>query len=333
MAETFISKRAIFPYGLQRKFLYSAKNNLAVTWNEMASILKISPRTLTDWKREKFYMSWKSATLLSSKSRLKLSKTVEARDAFWYVHKGARLGGLAHYKKYGSIGNPEKRKAEWRKWWMRDGRFLKTIWNAPLPFKKAKKSSDLAEFIGIVMGDGGISEYQISITLHHQDDLEYKRFVVDLIKNLFGITPAVYHDVKNSVNNIVISRKKLVEFCVKELGLKRGNKIKQQIDIPIWIKINHNYQIACARGLFDTDGSVVKHKYLVNGKLYSYKKLQFTTLSKPLLFSMYKILRRIKLNPRLARGKEICIDSKMYVQRYFNVIGSHNPKHLNRYKN
>ena len=101
----------------------------------------------------------------------------------------------------------------------------------------------------------------------------------------------------------------------------------------IWIKRNKKFQIACVRGLIDTDGSVIIHKYGVNGKLYNYKKLQFTSLSRPLLLSVYKILKDLEVNPRLARQKEVWIDSKMSVKKYFDIVGSHNLKHLNRYRN
>ena len=41
--------------------------------------------------------------------------------------------------------------------------------------------------------------------------------------------------------NIVISRVELVRFFVKILGLKIGNKVRQQIDIPRWIMKNKNF--------------------------------------------------------------------------------------------
>ncbi|OHA51531.1 MAG: hypothetical protein A3A97_03680 [Candidatus Terrybacteria bacterium RIFCSPLOWO2_01_FULL_40_23] len=334
MAEMLIDKRVIFPRNKQRQFILLAKEKINISWGAMAEMLNVSSRTLTDWKREKFSIPLGAITALSKKSGIKIPYNIEIKEPFWYVHKGARLGGLARYKKYGSIGSSEKRIAQWRSWWEKEGRFRKnTINNTPLSFKKPKPSDKLSELVGIIIGDGGISKYQISITLHHKDDAEYMIFVINLIKDLFEVTPAVYHDAKDSVNNIVISRKNLVKFCVEKLDLKIGNKIRQQVDIPEWIKRNKKFQIACVRGLIDTDGSVIIHKYGVNGKLYNYKKLQFTSLSRPLLLSVYKILKDLEVNPRLARQKEVWIDSKMSVKKYFDIVGSHNLKHLNRYRN
>ena len=183
------------------------------------------------------------------------------------------------------------------------------------------------------------AKVHLTLAFLGEQNPEIKDKLVEIIEqsakdiSLFEVTPAVYHDAKDSVNNIVISRKNLVKFCVEKLDLKIGNKIRQQVDIPEWIKRNKKFQIACVRGLIDTDGSVIIHKYGVNGKLYNYKKLQFTSLSRPLLLSVYKILKDLEVNPRLARQKEVWIDSKMSVKKYFDIVGSHNLKHLNRYRN
>ena len=241
---------------------------------------------------------------------------------------------MAVYKKYGIIGgNQEIRKKKWREWWEKSGKFnLNLLPNKTLPFKTPRKSNKLAEFIGIMLGDGGISQYQITVTLHDKDDLEYSKFVLKLMKKLFGINPSVYHDKKDSVNTITISRSILVKFLTDEIGLKIGNKIKQQVDIPGWIKKNKKFEIACLRGLMDTDGCLVLHKYKVKNKEYRYKKLEFCSASKPLIKSIIEILKKFDFRPRLSHNsKNVWIDSKSEVERYFKIIDSNNPKHKNRF--
>ena len=68
-----------------------------------------------------------------------------------------------------------------------------------------------------------------------------------------------------------------------------------------------------------------------NEKLYSYKKLSFTNLSKPLVIFVYKTMKNIGLNPRMSRNKDVWLDSINDMKKYFKIIGSHNQKHLNRY--
>lgn len=335
MAEKVISKRVIFRSGKQKLFINQIKNNLKITDEKLARLLKISVRTLTDWKHEKFLMPFNSVKFLSKKAKFKIPVKIKIVDNFWYVHKGAVKGGMAVYKKYGRIGgDPDYRKKKWYEWWEKEGKFKpSSIHNTPLSFQKPIISESLAEFVGIMLGDGGMSKYQIHITLHCKDDKDYMNFVVKLVKKLFGINPAIYYDSKDSVNVLVISRINLVNFLSQKIGLKIGNKIKQKMDIPAWIKRNKKFQIACLRGLIDTDGCLVIHKYKVNGKQYCYKKLNFCSASKSLVISIIQILKTFDFKPRLSHNsRNAWIDNQKEVMRYLKVIGSNNPKHIKRWR-
>lgn len=335
MAELYTS-RAKFAKNQQRAFIVKSSKALGWRHSEVAYCLNISPRTLTDWKREKFLMTIKAAEILSRRSRVQLPRNLEIREPFWYISReSSSRGGRIIYKRYGRIGgDPAFRQRKWREWWEKEGQFRPhPILSKRIPIKKPEKSETLAEFVGILIGDGGISKRQVAITLHRIDDKEYMNFVVNMARKLFQVKPAIYHDKNGLADDIVISRTELVDFCIKHLGLKLGNKIAQQIDIPDWIKRNRKFRFACVRGLVDTDGSIFTHNYRVHGKLYSYKKLSFTSFSKPLVLSVHNIFREIGLKPRLTQGRDVRLDSIYDMQRYFQVVGSHNPKHLKRYKN
>jgi intein/homing endonuclease len=199
-----------------------------------------------------------------------------------------------------------------------------------LPFRTPPLSEALAEFIGIMMGDGSLTPNQLTITLHYINDHEYGIFVIKLIEFLFDLSPGVFYDRKFSVNRITIARIKLMKY-LHNLGLPIGNKIKQNIDIPQWIKERREYRVACLRGLVDTDGCVFTHSYFVNGTRYHYKKLDFTSMSQPLLKSVDVILRDVGFHPRLVKGRGVRLDRVEDVRNYIRIVGSHNPKHLNRY--
>ncbi|HUX35825.1 MAG TPA: hypothetical protein VMV71_02210 [Candidatus Paceibacterota bacterium] len=335
MADLFKSKRIKFPAGKQKLFIEKCEFKLGYTLNELAEYLNVNIRTVTDWKREKFIMPAGTVRTLSRKAKVAIPRGGELRDKFWYTTKGARKGGLAAYKKHGRIGgDPIIRKKRWREWWEKEGKFKShPIINVSLPVKKPRLSSELAEFVGIILGDGGISKYQVTITLHHIDDKEYMRFVVSLIKKLFGVSPGVHHSFADSTNTIFISRIKMVDFLTQKIGLKAGNKVKHQVDIPEWIKRNKKFQISCVRGLVDTDGSVFIHTYFSKGKLYQYKKLNFTNMSKPLLNSVYTIMKTNGLTPSFSDNKAVRLESVDSVRKYFEIFGPHNPKHLKRYRN
>ncbi len=332
MAERFKSKRIKFPQGKQSAFLIKAKNTLGLRDKDLAKLLKISNRTLTDWKREKFCMSLGALKLLFRKTGTKAPKNIKILEPFWYTVKGASAGGVAVYKKYGYVGgNPEARKKKWFEWWNKIGRYKKhPIINVSKPIKKPDLSEELAEFTGIVMGDGGLTKSQLVITLNYIDDLEYSKFVVKFIKKLFNVTPSKYKRFNSKVFVICISRVELVRFCAK-IGLKIGNKIRQQIDIPHWIKTNSKFKIACMRGLIDTDGCIIIHKYKSRGKYYTYKKIAFTSRSLPLLKSVGAILDGLNFKHRIGNNFDIRIEATEDVKNYFKIVGTHNPKHLKRY--
>lgn len=324
-------KKAVFLKKKQKRFIVTAQKKLNWTNFETARFLKVTIRTVADWKREKFLMPFAVVKQLGKKSGVRLPKIVELREQYWYTKKGARLGGLNSYRKQGGIiGDPRKRKVRWRVWWETFGKYQMRPIFRRFPFKKPARSLTFAEFIGIMMGDGGISKRQITITLHHIDDLLYSRFVARLMKKLFGIMPSIYHDAQDSVNNLVISRSGLVQY-LHTLGLPIGNKVKQRFDMPSWIKRNRRFRIACVRGLVDTDGSVFTHRYKVNGKWYSYKKLSFASSSPPLRKTVFDILKEVGLHPRFSQDTDVRLDSIADLKKYFQVIGSHNPKHLKRY--
>jgi len=315
---------------MQRKFIDAAiKRGGGV--NHVAQFLKCSPRTIRDWRREKFLASYEAIGKLSRKYSIPLPQNIKLEERFWYVTKGARRGGLVSYQKQGGvIGDPTIRMQKWHEWWDREGKTKMPSTFYPFPFARPEKSVELAEFIGIMMGDGGMTDRQLSITLHHIDDLDYSYFVVALIKKLFNITAAVYHLPKYSVNRIGISRSNLMKYLYS-LGLPMGNKIKQGLDVPDWIKTDAGYMIACIRGLVDTDGSIFTHTYRVNGKQYFYKKLSFCSMSPSLIKTVRIFLQSHGFHVRVKQGKDIRIESVAGMKHYMQFIGSHNPKHLKRY--
>lgn len=315
----------------QKKLMNNILSRIGV--EDAAKLCNLSKRTIRDWRRGKFSMDLDSLKKLCRKSEVIFPKNVILKNDYWYTKNFSSAGGIAVYKKYGRIGgDPEYRKKRWYKWWYEKGQYNSKIISAVNFIKKPKFSENLAEFVGIVLGDGSITQRQITISLNAIDDRDFGKFVVSLIKRLFDVPVGTYYKKEGNVINYSVSRSELVRFCVEKLGLKKGNKIKQQVDIPDWIKRNSKYSIACVRGLFDTDGCVFTHSYKSNGKSYSYKKLAFTSYSNPLRKSVFNILKKNKLNPRMFDNRDIRIDSIKDVKAYFDIFGSHNPKHLKRYK-
>lgn len=330
MAVTFIQKRVSFPKGSQRDFLNKTKKRLNFTMLQFAEFLKVHVRTLTDWKREKFLMPLSAVSFIKKKTGINPPHGIYIKNKFEDVKRAAYLGGVAVYKKYGKIGGDQSyRKAQWRKWWHTTGRFVQH----PIAERKGVnipcKNALLAEFVGVMIGDGGISRHQITITLHRYDDYLYSLFLKKMIKKLFGLLPSEILD--GNVRRLYISRTNLVDFC-KKIGLKIGNKIRQNVDIPAWIYKKKSFEKACLRGLIDTDGCVGIHRYTSKGNKYCYKKIIFTSASPLLVESCIKIMEKFGFHPRKDReGRKVWLDGMDEVKEYMSIIKTNNLKHRKRF--
>lgn len=191
-------------------------------------------------------------------------------------------------------------------------------------------SKELAEFVGLVLGDGGLSYNQLRIALNSEKDLDYSHYVGGLMENLFGqkVGSFVRKDSKCIV--LYVSGVSLIRvFC--GLGLEVGNKVKLQVAVPEWIKRNELFSLWCMRGLMDTDGGVFLDRYIVNGKEYCYKEVCFTNKSRPLIDFVYKTLIRFGFHPKTYSDNKVWLYSYKETNRYLLEIGSSNQR-LNLFK-
>ena len=107
-----------------------------------------------------------------------------------------------------------------------------------------KKCEKLAEFIGIILGDGHIEYHykcrggtcMVRIVGDCTKDYDYLTcYVKNLVEDLFNITPK-FHNAK-SANALYLSVYSIsvVEFIISQ-GLLPGNKVNNKLIIPLWIK-------------------------------------------------------------------------------------------------
>lgn len=190
-----------------------------------------------------------------------------------------------------------------------------------------KYSVLLAEFFGIMMGDGGINNpWQANITLNSIKDSKYALYVSFLCTRIFGVTPAIRK--RKTSNTLVISLASIsvVDFLVKN-GLVRGNKLKKGLKIPRWILENKLYRKACARGLVDTDGCIFVHIHKIHGKIYRNIGLSFTSYSQELIFQMADIFAEFGIVPHISKQKKnIYLYQADAVVKYLETIGTSNDR-------
>ncbi|MBU0998124.1 hypothetical protein KJ570_01135 [Patescibacteria group bacterium] len=323
--------RLIFPNGQQTKWIESIQKKSGFSIEKIASICKVSIRTIRDWKREKYSISHTSIFKLINNTKIKIPKNAKVVDDFWYVINGARKGGLKRTQIYGPPGNYEgrikggkisqlRRKNDPEKYRKLGCKIKKT-------FPDLKPSSELAELVGIILGDGGITNNQLKITLGLKADYKYALFVTNLLEKIIGEKPS-WNEYNGNVILLCISGVNLVQK-LEDIGVYKGNKIQRQIDVPSWIWNDIKYQKFCVKGLMDTDGGIYFHEHWIKGVRYKNMGLCFTSHSKPLLTSVSTILNTLNIKNSI-QGKHVYIYKLGEILKYFKSIGTHNPKHEER---
>lgn len=101
-------------------------------------------------------------------------------------------------------------------------------------YRKLKKDVNLAELIGIVLGDGNLYKHlrteNLRITCNSKDT-GYIKHISNLIRKVFCKSPAIRK--RNDVNAVSID---LYQCKISErLNLPCGDKIRNNVGIPQWI--------------------------------------------------------------------------------------------------
>lgn len=227
-------------------------------------------------------------------------------------------------EKYGNPGTAEGRK--------RGGiESIKTHLSRESAFKRLKKvkkprhSARLAELIGILMGDGHLGVYQVTVSTSLETDTEHAVFVSSLFQSVFGIEASTVMRRSRNVLIVTLSSKMACDY-LRAVGMATGNKLTTGLYPPKWIVENESYCKAFIRGLIDTDGCVYEDRHTVKGKEYSSKCVAFTSASPDLLSFVSDQLKRWEFKPT-SWGRHVRIRRQKEVLRYAHEIGFSNPKH------
>lgn len=326
-----MENRYKLPKNIQIKYFQDVEKISGFDQKKLASFLGIVPRSYRDWRRGKFAIPQHAIERIEKRFLVSFPTSKKSTLYIWKQSKisASRQGGFAVLRKYGGPGTPEGRS----KGGKRGIQVLRERGLIPIPkpfFGPTVHSPELAEFIGILLGDGHIGKEQWSITLNAKADRKYAAFVYQLVQSLFHFKPAKY--VRHDYNVVVIqgSGIRSIQYLTG-LGLQIGNKVKLQVGVPEWIKNYSPYRIACLRGLIDTDGGIFNHSYRVNGKLYTYRKLSFVNRSMPLLRFTHETLLNLGFTPKMidkVANKRVWLYNQNEVKQYLKRVGTHNQRLL-----
>src|ERR1035437_5221247 len=187
-------------------------------------------------------------------------------------------------------------------------------------FVYKKYTENLAEFFGIMLGDGHVSHFQVVVCLGTKE-ASYAEYVSLLIKKIFktkakiGIRKTYYRDV-------YVGSTAITSWLLKE-GLV-NKKVVSQVDVPKWIFTKPEFMKRFLRGFFDTDGSIYKLRFGI--------QISLTNFSGPLLLSLQSMLFKLGYTPSRLSSDCVYLTRIPDVKRFFAEIKSKNQKHQRRFK-
>ena len=315
--------RIIFKNGKQSEFLRKIKSASKLSNDKLGVIAERSGHTIGEWLYEKSAIDERCALILSKKFSISVPTDVRILPDYWHVKQAGRLGALARMKRHGNLGTPKGRRLGGLNSIIAHNK-IKSAFKVRKKIIQPQYSRKLAEFIGIIIGDGGLTYHQVTVTLNKKTDALYGEWICGMVKGLFGLDVIRRLRADNTLQ-LTITGINLVEYLLDK-GLNRGNKIKNKIRIPGWIRKNREYSLSCVRGLFDTDGCVYIDKHIYKKKIYKNICLDFTSASPALINDVYYILTHEGLNFK-KYGKSIKLRKEDEIKKYIRIIGTHNPKH------
>jgi len=205
-----------------------------------------------------------------------------------------------------------------------------TVWE-PLSLEENEK---LAEMIGIILGDGHLSitnknHYRLSIFFSIKEK-RYINYVRNLMEINFMIRPQ-FNEIfrKNGSYALLRITNKDIVYVLISKGLKAGNKLKNQVGVPYWIKFNQKFMISCLRGLIDTDGTISPVS------LFKTITIHFSNASLPLVRDFKEMCEYLgvrtskiigpikklsKITGRISKQYVVSIQAKDQVKKFIEVI-------------
>lgn len=169
-----------------------------------------------------------------------------------------------------------------------------------------EKNGDLAELMGVVLGDGHIEKFPRTERLaiaSNSNNIGFITRYACFVEDIFRKKPYVGKNQK-LVNCVRIS---IYQKCIsKRLGIPTGSRKNLDFKVPRWIWQDKEFLVRFLRGLYEAEGSFCKHKAT------STYKFLFANRNPVLLGIVFEGVQRLGFHPhrskyqiQLSRRKEV----------------------------
>ena len=195
---------------------------------------------------------------------------------------------------------------------------MKSLGRIKSVYPPLEKNGDLAELIGVVLGDGHICVYPRSEELRLVSNSNNSGFIkryARLMEGIFQKKPYVIPSKSANCTKIGFYEK----YIRKRIGVPSGARKNLKIKVPEWIFENEKFIIRYLRGLYEAEGSFCVHK-----PTSTYKFL-FSNRNQSMLNNVYNLMRLLGFHPHRSQH-QIQISKKEEVYRAIEVLGFRNYK-------
>lgn len=175
-----------------------------------------------------------------------------------------------------------------------------------------KKTGELAELIGIILGDGHIYKHERCDSLRIVGDAGKMGFVersANLVTAVFEKPPKISKRKTSNGMNVTLYEKHIAI----RLNLPTGSRANYAFQLPSWIEKNRSYKIRFLRGLYEAEGSI-SH----SPATYTHKFI-FANANQHLLELVARLVRELGFTINVSVNKAQ-VSRKDEVQKLSNLV-------------
>jgi hypothetical protein len=178
-------------------------------------------------------------------------------------------------------------------------------------YNEFRKNGDLAELIGVVLGDGNITLFPRTEALRIVYSANNQGFIkryASIVEKVFGKKPALSKRKTNAVNITLYEK-----HISKRLQVPSGSKGTANHPLTIWIGKSKENIKRYLRGLFEAEGCFCVHKPT------STYKFIFNNRNESLLKNVYRLLVLLGFHPNRS-GYKVQISRKVEVYNAIEML-------------
>lgn len=179
-------------------------------------------------------------------------------------------------------------------------------------YRGFKRNGDLAELVGVILGDGHIESFPRTerlLIFSNTNNTGFIKRYTNMVSKIFQKDPAVSNLRTSNCTRISIYQKNIS----KRLCIPTGARLKINFSVPKWILKEKDFVLRYLRGLYEAEGSFSVHKSTYTHKIF------FANSNLSLEKIVYRLVKNLGFHPNLS-GSKVQISRKKEVYDFIKLI-------------